>query len=361
MIEQWKDIEGYSRYKVSDMGNVYDKKTDRIVSQVLSGEPQYYYVNLNRDDGYRKLERVHRLVAKAFIPNPYELPIVDHRDRDKLNNKLENLRWTDSSGNQRNKESNLFVGDVYLKDFVLRYENPCAAYTYIASRLAEGKTEDQAVAEYQVNLDFGLKRQQVMWRGETRYLLDICNQYGKDYSVIADMLYKGVNIWNAIFDVPETNPYSFEIKNGSVCVWYPSKNILAEEMGISVDVLRTRLEMFDDLYNLKRFDPKDSIRQTVLGVFGTIPEICKYFGVEESMVGTRMRVYGMTLEEALSVSKKKIKVVYFNGERITPKALYEKFGLNAKVVNRKKSKDKLTIHEVLELFGVDTSPFTLTY
>jgi len=47
---------------------------------------------------------VHRLVAETFIPNPNNLPLVDHLDRCRHRNEVGNLRWTDYSGNMKNTE-----------------------------------------------------------------------------------------------------------------------------------------------------------------------------------------------------------------------------------------------------------------
>lgn len=110
MTEQWKEIEGFSRYMVSPDGEVLDTKTGKLVAKQLSGKPQYYYVNMNRDDGERKFIRLHRLVAEAYVDGrTEEFDIVDHIDRDKFNNHCTNLRWVDHSGNGRNTVNSVYV------------------------------------------------------------------------------------------------------------------------------------------------------------------------------------------------------------------------------------------------------------
>ena len=104
MIEVWKDIEGYEGlYQVSNLGNV--RSLDRIVDyghskayrkgKNLSGSYAsggYAQVQLNHNKK-TKQELIHRLVAKAFIPNPNNLPCVNHKDENKRNNCVENLEW----------------------------------------------------------------------------------------------------------------------------------------------------------------------------------------------------------------------------------------------------------------------------
>ncbi len=57
-------------------------------------------------NGKKYYRRINRLVAITFIPNPDNLEIADHIDKDRKNNCVSNIRWTDSIGNNRNKVSN---------------------------------------------------------------------------------------------------------------------------------------------------------------------------------------------------------------------------------------------------------------
>ena len=92
MEEIWKDIEGYEGlYQVSNMGRVRSLKykNERILKpRKQSG---YYKVLLYNNETREYL--IHRLVANAFIPNPDNLPQVNHKDEDKANNCVSNLEW----------------------------------------------------------------------------------------------------------------------------------------------------------------------------------------------------------------------------------------------------------------------------
>jgi hypothetical protein len=89
-IEEWMQIKDYENYEVSSLGQVRNKKTNRILKSSSKGG--YLSVGLTNEIN-KKSFAVHRLVALAFIENPENKPTVNHKDRNKINNKLENLEW----------------------------------------------------------------------------------------------------------------------------------------------------------------------------------------------------------------------------------------------------------------------------
>lgn len=112
-IEEWKDIPGYEgMYQVSSFGRVKSvrkfKKSkhgcnialeEKVIRPfVKSKKANYLRVSLIKD-GKRTKYSVHRLVAMAFIPNPNNLPQVNHKDENKENNRVDNLEWCDGKYN----------------------------------------------------------------------------------------------------------------------------------------------------------------------------------------------------------------------------------------------------------------------
>lgn len=102
--EIWKPVVGYEGlYEVSNLGrikslNCYNYKYPRILK--LGKRPDgYLCVGLSKNNT-TKTKVVHRLVAEAFIPNPDNLEMVNHKDEDRANNNVENLEWCTRSYNQ---------------------------------------------------------------------------------------------------------------------------------------------------------------------------------------------------------------------------------------------------------------------
>jgi hypothetical protein len=97
MIEKWKVIEITPNYSISNLGRIKNNKTNRILKpKKVRG---YEYVCL-RKDNKNLCKQVHRLVAKAFIPNPENKPCVNHKDYNRGNNCINNLEWVSNSENQ---------------------------------------------------------------------------------------------------------------------------------------------------------------------------------------------------------------------------------------------------------------------
>lgn len=83
---------------MSSFGNVRNVNTGHILKPQLSrsnifGQGKYYKVVLWKSKYDGKNYPVHRLVAETFIPNPDGLPVVNHKDCNKFNNKVDNLEW----------------------------------------------------------------------------------------------------------------------------------------------------------------------------------------------------------------------------------------------------------------------------
>lgn len=108
--EIWKPIDNADNFRVSNFGriksigrkvryehaktrNEHFRYLDDIILKASYDKRGYKFVYIRRNDGRVKRFSIHRTVAQAFIPNPENLPVVNHKDGDKANNNVENLEW----------------------------------------------------------------------------------------------------------------------------------------------------------------------------------------------------------------------------------------------------------------------------
>ena len=120
MKEIWKKINYSDEYEISNFGRIrhlYENRYDRNTRKILKISKIKYLKPLIRD-GYQRIRiyenrnkfktyHIHRLVAEAFLPNPNNYPIINHKDFDRSNNNVNNLEWCDYSYNRLYRKENV--------------------------------------------------------------------------------------------------------------------------------------------------------------------------------------------------------------------------------------------------------------
>lgn len=122
MQEEWRPVVGYEGlYEISNLGRVKSVERDIDVTDRYGHSYKYHVKEKimkqgRRNDGYADvslsshgvttLHCVHRLLAEAWIPNPYNLQYVNHKDLNKTNNSISNLEWVSNSENMRHANIN---------------------------------------------------------------------------------------------------------------------------------------------------------------------------------------------------------------------------------------------------------------
>lgn len=101
--EQCKQIKDFPNYWVTTEGRVWSEYSKRWLTPTIDtrGNHKRMYVSLGRSNK----KYIHRLVAETFIPNPSNLPEVDHKDANGLNNNVSNLQWVTHNENLNNPET----------------------------------------------------------------------------------------------------------------------------------------------------------------------------------------------------------------------------------------------------------------
>ena len=93
--ELWRETR-YKGYEVSSLGRVKNKETEHILKGGIDKGYPFVCLSVGKN---QITKRVHRLVAEAFLPNPNELPEINHKDGNKQNNTIFNLEWCSRADN----------------------------------------------------------------------------------------------------------------------------------------------------------------------------------------------------------------------------------------------------------------------
>lgn len=113
-----KQILNYENYEIDENGNVYNVCSKKFLKGSI-GENGYRYYRLSKNN-HKKMFYAHRLVAEYFLLNPDNLPVVNHKDGNKLNNNVNNLEWVSYSDNtkhwHKNKEKIQINREYYIED-----------------------------------------------------------------------------------------------------------------------------------------------------------------------------------------------------------------------------------------------------
>lgn len=397
----WKPTVGYEhRYLVSDCGKVWDRKHDREVSQVLTGVPEYLYVNLQSSEK-RKLVRVHRLVAEAFCQKEEGKDVVDHIDQNNKNNHYSNLRWTCHKGNMRNTKVNrkTDTGALIVEVVEKKYgeAQPHLANIYGKMRNYSLSFED-AMFEYDYKRETGQEYSEWIDYIEQKYeasgnkisMQELVEQYGHDKETVKHRLQTGWTLEEVMsghkwYD----GKYAF-LSTHPDCSgkWWPYKARCMEDSGIGDGTWEKAVSLSKDgLIDVvgakKQFEDLNKKEWVVGGetYFETFTRLCRLFGKEHTAVFARIEKQGMTLEQALTEEPIRVNWYRFNGilklpcgEEITyenckvkPIQLIGLLGCKSQGFN-KKNKDSrsrgvsanLALLDTLGYFGCDTSSLTIT-
>lgn len=131
-----RSVRGFEGYYVSFWGDVLSTRQKQVrVIKSITNNNGYLFVLL-RCNGRKKKMYIHRLVAQAFIPNPDNLPQINHIDETRINNKVENLEWCTAKHNVNyGRRSILFAAKVAKS--VFRVENNTVVALYYSIKATE--------------------------------------------------------------------------------------------------------------------------------------------------------------------------------------------------------------------------------
>ena len=155
MNEIWKDIKGYEKhYQVSSFGRVKNLKNKTVKTNILKGSKNqkgYLQVILCMKQK-RKVFSIHRLVAQAFIPNPNNLPQVNHKNENKTDNNIQNLEWCTANYNNNYGQRNKKIKENHNSIIYNSVKKPVIQYDKSMNKIKEFESITEASKITKINL-----------------------------------------------------------------------------------------------------------------------------------------------------------------------------------------------------------------
>lgn len=166
--EIWKDLAGYEGlYQVSNLGRVRSvsftnnqvRNLPRLhIMRPFDNGSGYLMLSLTKE-GQRKNYYVHRLVAAAFLPNYEDLPVINHRNHDTKDNRVENLEWC-------TQKENVHHSRALMKHPKSRAKVPPTGEKYIRHRGKTGKIYELNIRNLGISKRFSTLEEAVQYRDE---------------------------------------------------------------------------------------------------------------------------------------------------------------------------------------------------
>lgn len=317
-IEEWKDLNlkgNDGKYKISTLGRVYNTHTNIFVSHVVTGIPQYFYVNL-RFSGKVILRRVHNLMARTFIPNPEDFKYVDHIDQNRFNNSLDNLRWVNRSGNSNNMKSNVYINEMKVEDYI------------------KTLTEDEDVIRSSVNKIYALKLY-------TEHQAKEVVEYFTNIEVIKEQNKKDTKIRQLM-----RKKFSSGVEFNNM--WFPCVKVLCEHYNLKLSSFKrySSQGLSDEM--IIAMSKKKWGSKKIYEYKGLVGDI--YYLIEKLNPNLTVEVFrdrrsnGWSFEDALETVPR-IRHYYYNGKKHTMKHLASLLGLNIQQVRKKVSGYKYSLKD----------------
>ncbi|CAL6091358.1 HNH_endonuclease [Hexamita inflata] len=162
LIEEYRDIDSYPNYEVSNFGQVRNKTTGRILKPVLRLDG-YLSVSLY----FNKIQKkylIHQLVSKAFLENPDNYTDIDHCDGNPSNNNIQNLRWVTRRENLKNRNG---CGDKFV--FVNELPEDAIDVWYYSCNFLEGYYWSQTMNKLYFNNGVRIREVRTIINGQYYY------------------------------------------------------------------------------------------------------------------------------------------------------------------------------------------------